>query len=201
MTNVTKAVLINERKKKFGDLDPAILENMNGDGVVYYHLNAKGERVYGLPKGPRTSDSPPLISEVFTGPGQVQQQFRDDCDINVVLRKYGAHTDYIPQDVQIPIEYFRDLSLQPTDLTEALEVVEEAREMFSELPAAVRRHVNDDPVKFLELSQTPEGVKIINELMNPPKQAPEAFPNAVEPQEAKPPKNASKAKRDASDEE
>lgn len=203
---VLKNAVIKENRDKFGDLHESILLNMDSSGLVYYNLNPKtGEKVY----LPLSQLSHPIYSEQYTGPSQTQQQFKDDCDINAVLKKYGAHHDYVPEDVSIPVEYFRDLSIAPRDLTEAMNLVQEANETFMDLPAHLRKAVNDDPRRLFELSQSEEGLKKLSELgFATPQEAPNFDSKAVEPRVApeapakqgKKPQGA-KAQNDESDEE
>lgn len=158
MSGVDVKIRREEMKEKFGDLPLEILDHISDFGRVWYVMK-NGKRVYGLPEGIRTQYDPPLMHEDYTGKGETQQQFRDDCDINHILRRYGASPNYVPGEIQIALENFRDLSLQPGDLTEAINIVEGANAAFMELPAELRRAVNDDPNVLLELSNTKDGLK------------------------------------------
>lgn len=161
MTALDKKLLVEKNKKRFGDLPLEILENIQDDGLIYYTKHPKtGEKMY----APLSSLSLPIHSEQYTGRSKTQQQFKDDADINLVLKKYGAFKDYVPEDVSIPLEYFRDLSMLPSDFTESLNVIAESNQMFMDLPAHLRRAVNDDPRRLLELSQSPEGLETLKKL-------------------------------------
>lgn len=125
-----------------------------------------------------------------TGDGLTQQEFKDETDINLILAKYGIHAiaGSHPPDV------YRDIS-QEYDYAEAFEAVEEAKELFAQLPADARRKLNDDPVKLMELSQTEEGIqKLLDMGFNDPlkasssKSVPEGQSAAKAQAEAKEPK-------------
>lgn len=87
----------------------------------------------------------------FSGPGRTKQAFKDECDINQIMARYkktGAITHYA--------RYQGEYGFAPAvDFREALETVRRGGEMFSELPADVRRRFDNDPAKFLEFVQEP----------------------------------------------
>lgn len=175
-SDVAAEFRLNAMKKKFGDLPLPILTSINDDGLVYfYYLN--GEKIYGFPPA---GLNVPLNSEVHTGLGETQQQFRDECDINLVLKKYGVHESYVPEEVAIAADYFRDVSQVPMSITDAFDAVDEAKEMFLMLPAEARRAVGDDPVQLFRMAQTEEGLAKLSE-----------FGFGVSPQQ--PPKTSNKA--------
>jgi len=152
MNAIDKKVLLEKRKKQFGDLIEDILLNIDDSGLVYYTINKDGKKVYGISKDSQ------VYSEHYFGQSQTQQQFREECDINLVLKRYGAHHDYVPDQVNHALEHFRDLSIAPQDLTEAYQVIDQAHEAFMDLPADLRRIVNDSPSVLLELSSSDEGL-------------------------------------------
>lgn len=85
-------------------------------------------------------------SRAGTLPTRTQQHFKEDCDINNVIRKYGqtgmwAHLD--PREAT-----YGDFS-QETDLTAATQLVDQAQREFDALPAAVRALCQNDPVMLL----------------------------------------------------
>lgn len=174
MTPVEKQVYLKNRKKQFGDLSEEILLNIDNSGLVYYSINDKGEKIYG------SNQKGPLYSEIYFGPSLTQQQFKEDCDINLVLKKYGVHHDYVPGQVAIGIENFRDLSIAPKDLTEAMAIVQHANESFMDLPAELRRAVGDDARVLLELSSSEEGVEKLKAAGFGAKNAPDASEKASE---------------------
>jgi len=75
-----------------------------------------------------------------------QQQFRDECDINTILDRFGV-TGTVPTNVRQPLtEDFIDAM----DYQSALNALIEAEQSFMEMPAKVRAEFDNDPGKFIE---------------------------------------------------
>lgn len=148
-------------------------------------LDVYGQEIIGLEPGVvRTPMSPPVHVLLHTGPGLTQQEFKDECDMNLILKKYGVYAAANP-----PAAIYRDVSMG-YDYVEAFNAVEEAKAAFAELPAEARRALGEDPIKLMTLSQTPEGIKELVKMgFGDPKptpeiapiKAPEAQPGAVDP--------------------
>lgn len=84
--------------------------------------------------------------KIFTKPSMAKQSFRDECDINNVLKKYnktGQLPDLIKQNPQ-----YGDFSEAP-DYQDALNLVILAEQQFNALPAHARKRFNNDPAEFL----------------------------------------------------
>lgn len=77
---------------------------------------------------------------------QVQQQFKDSCDINNIMAKYQETgildhvSNYGPQYGEVDAVTFK----------EAMDLVASSVTMFEELPAAARDYFNNNPEQFLE---------------------------------------------------
>jgi len=146
-------------------------------------LDDYGQEIIGDTKGIRTIASPPVFQLLHTGPGLTQQEFKDECDMNLILKKYGIYAA-----ANAPAMVFRDVS-HGYDYLEAFNAVQEANEAFAALPADARRALDHSPLRLMELSQTPEGVAQLVKMGfgNPPSEE-DSNPKAVEPQEPKAPK-------------
>lgn len=81
-------------------------------------------------------DFPPTLS---------QQQFKDECDINVIMDRYTA-TGQAPQFVGAFFDDFSDVR----EFHEAQNILLAAQEEFLSLPARVRERFNNDPGRLLE---------------------------------------------------
>lgn len=85
------------------------------------------------------------------GPGRAKQSMRDECDINLIMRKYqktGAITHFSkfsPQYGEVPAIEYR----------EALDLLRETQQMFSHLPSGLRKEFDNDPAAFLSFVQDP----------------------------------------------
>lgn len=94
-----------------------------------------------------------------TEPSATKQEFKDDCDINKILRKYqrtGAinhFAKYAPM--------YGDFS--SCDLQEAHDLIKRASKMFDELPSSIRKEVST-PEGFLDFVQDPKNKARMDEL-------------------------------------
>ena len=124
------------------------------------------------------------------GPSMVQQHFKDECDINRIVKKY-TETGLVTHVASSPGEY--GIS-DGTSFTEAMFLVTQAQEQFDQLPSEVRAHFNNDPADFLDAAhdderydefvdlglvmpreeETPVQVEVINREPNAAPEAPQA---------------------------
>lgn len=88
-------------------------------------------------------------------PTRTKQSFKEECDINNILKKYGR-TGQLPDLIEKdPI--YGDFS-EPTSYQEAMNLVILANEQFANLSAKTRERFSNDPVKFLEFTNNPENI-------------------------------------------
>lgn len=109
-----------------------------------------------------------------------QQSDAIDCDINVIMERYGQ-TGQVPQLLTPGIG--GDFSII-TDYRSALDAVRRADEQFHEIPAAIRNEFQNDAGKFIEFAQNPENIDKLREWKLAPK-APDPVPSpraTAEPQ-------------------
>ncbi|AXH75125.1 MAG: internal scaffolding protein [Microviridae sp.] len=78
--------------------------------------------------------------------GRTKQSFKDECDINVLMRRYEV-SGVLPQDVSTST--YGDFSDAPSFM-EAQNVLARANAQFASLPARVRDRFGNDPAVFLE---------------------------------------------------
>jgi len=93
----------------------------------------------------KNSDSAKLV---FTRPSRTKQSFRDECDINNILRKFNV-TGQLPVGSVQP--QYGDFS-GVTDYQSALNAVMAAQDSFLALPAKVRSRFANDPALFVEFA-------------------------------------------------
>jgi len=91
--------------------------------------------------------SPRVRQAIYFDPKQdrTQQSFRDECDINVLMKRY-EQTGILPQGKELPAQ-FADVSAM--DFTESMNQVAVVRGVFSQLGARVRARFENDPGVFL----------------------------------------------------
>lgn len=115
---------------------------------------------------------------------EVQQCFKDECDMNFILRKHQKtglldHVNTYKGD-------YADLS-EPVDYQTALNVVISAESAFSSLPSNIRKQFENSPHKFLEFVNNPDNIDSLRDLglAKPLEQAPADLPPVVDPVEPK----------------
>ena len=82
---------------------------------------------------------------------QAQQHFKDQCDINRMVKTY-AQTGLINQTTRMPLpEDFVGV----TDYHTAMNAVRRGEEAFNGLPATVRERFDNDPGKFVDFCLDP----------------------------------------------
>lgn len=107
-----------------------------------------------------------------------QQSFREECDINEIVRRFGL-TGELPENLAMPVSGdFTGIS----DFQEAMNVVRRAEEEFLRVPAELRARFNNEPgrlVAFLaDDKNREEAVKL--GLVNPPVEKPRDVVQAVD---------------------
>lgn len=86
-------------------------------------------------------------------PGRTKQSFKDECDINNIMKKF-ATKGILPEMIKRNPVY-GDFS-EPLDYQESCNLVLRADEQFQALPARVRERFQNSPAKFLEFAASPE---------------------------------------------
>lgn len=78
--------------------------------------------------------------------GGAKQEFKDECDINTIVERFGLGYD-MPQNHRPP-QYgdFTNIS----DYHSAMNATAKAREAFEELPADLRAKFDNDPGKYVD---------------------------------------------------
>lgn len=76
-------------------------------------------------------------------PSLTQQQFAEDADLNVIMKRYGVTDGAIPPGALDP-RYFGDFTDAP-DFRQALDTVRDANEKFQALPADIRNRFLNRP--------------------------------------------------------
>jgi len=89
------------------------------------------------------------LTAVNTGSeSRVQQHFRDEVDINTIVRRFGVSGSW-PVTAQTGV--YGDFS-GITDFETAVEKIEGVRERFSKLPAHLRERFDNSPAKLIKLA-------------------------------------------------
>lgn len=91
------------------------------------------------------------VFSIDESPSRTRQEFKDECDINFILRNY-QRTGALNHFAKFGPQYGDFSSI---DFHESMNVVASANTMFAELPSKVRRRFGNDPGAFLEFVQDP----------------------------------------------
>lgn len=86
-------------------------------------------------------DVPPS-SGITCGDGLTQQHFKDECDINNILR------NYVPPVNNVPPPVFGDFTT--SDLMSAYDIVRRASSNFDALDSNIRARFNNNPVELMQ---------------------------------------------------
>lgn len=94
------------------------------------------------------SRSTPRLRVVFVNSGEslTKQAFKDECDINVIMRRY-ERSGVLPVNMRGEPRYVDCTSI---DYLESMRVVADARSAFESLPARVRARFEHDPARLME---------------------------------------------------
>lgn len=90
------------------------------------------------------------------GPGRTRQEFKDECDVNQILRKF-AKTG-LATHMAKGVPQYGDFS-NVTDYQTAIEQIKDAELSFLELPANIRRYFDNNPAKLVQWMSDPENAQ------------------------------------------
>lgn len=104
---------------------------------------------------------------------RTQQQFKDECDINGIVERFGI-TGQLPNNLRMPIQ---DEFIETMDYQTALNKLMEADDAFMQLPANVRKEFQNDAGRFVEFASNPDNLEKCREwgLAMPAAREPEAM--------------------------
>ena len=85
-------------------------------------------------------------------PSRTKQSFKDECDINTIVRRFGL-TGQLPSDIRMPLN--GDFTNVP-DFRTAMDMIVAARESFEAMPADVRSRFHNDAAEFVDFCSDPK---------------------------------------------
>lgn len=89
-----------------------------------------------------------------TSEDRTQQQHKEECDINTLVRRFGLGIVTVPG---LSIPKYGDFS-HISNYHEALNQIAAAREAFEALPADMRDRFTNDPGRFVDFASDPANV-------------------------------------------
>lgn len=84
-----------------------------------------------------------------------QQQFRDECDINNIIKQYQV-TGLLPEPDKVPS--YGDVSDLPS-FQEAQAIIMEATDRFNALPSNIRARFDHNPGNFIAFMDNPDNLQ------------------------------------------
>lgn len=91
---------------------------------------------------------------LHTGPEtRTKQEFKEECDINVLMKRY-QRTGLFPQHPGQQPRYVSNIGMP--DYQQSLHIVMAAQEQFASLNSELRKRFDNDPAKFLAFVNDPE---------------------------------------------
>lgn len=105
-----------------------------------------------FPDGERVRERPRLKKE-FKLPSRTKQEFRDECDINVLMKRYRK-TGLFPQYPGQTPQYVSNIGMP--DYQQSLHIVMQAESEFNALNSELRKRFDNDPAKFLAFVNDPD---------------------------------------------
>lgn len=97
------------------------------------------------------------VDLVCADDGLTRQEFKDECDINVLLAQY-ERTGVLPANDRLGQGQYLDLTDVP-DLQKAFQIIGQAEAAFMTLPASVRKEFDNDAMKFVAFAEDPGNIE------------------------------------------
>lgn len=101
------------------------------------------------------------VQTIFEEESLAQQQFKDQCDVNVIMNKYKKGKPITHLNTKTGV--YADL-LEIPDYQQALHTIKSAQDAFMDLPAQVRAQHGNDPQQLINWLSNPsnddEAVKL-----------------------------------------
>lgn len=130
----------------------------------------------------------PKTGELVKEPSMTKQSFKEECDINNIIREFGVTgiATHIRQNEGL----FVDLPA-PMEFQEAIELARGAQSAFDALPAQVRARFENDPEQFLAFMGNPDNQEEMIKLglAKDTRPGPEPAPQKVQIVNPDPPKS------------
>ncbi|QCQ84657.1 internal scaffolding protein [Blackfly microvirus SF02] len=105
----------------------------------------------------------PQTGELTKMPSMTKQEFRDECDINNVIKAFSTTGMFKHVSARAAAGTYQDLP-DSVDFQESLHEVQKAREAFMTLPAKLRGRFFNDPAEFLAFTHNPDNLEELRSL-------------------------------------
>jgi len=109
-------------------------------------------------------------------PSRAQQQFKNEVDVNVIVRRFGVTGHILTSGIQGVYGDFAGIE----DFEGAAAKVQDARTRFYRLPPDIREHFENDPAQLIRFVQTAKP-KEMREVFGSAAGVPEEKPSPEQP--------------------
>lgn len=96
----------------------------------------------------------PLTGEITTPPSLTKQSFKDECDINNIIKAFSVTGQVQHINARASQGTYADLPGE-IDFQQSLNTIKEAQNAFASLPSKVRDRFGNDPAQFLAFMSDP----------------------------------------------
>lgn len=113
------------------------------------------------------------VQKFFNKPSKAQQNYRDSCNINKIIKRYASQTGVDPMTLD-PNSFgglYGDFTQVPV-LRDALGQVAQVQSFFDALPLNIRDKFNHDVRSFVDFCSVPENHSVLVDLGLIPKGPP-----------------------------
>lgn len=86
-------------------------------------------------------------------PTKTKQSFKEECDINNIVKKYDKGRGLLTH-VNHAIAQYGDFT-EKNEYQDALNLLNQSRDNFAKIPSEIRRQFDNDPGEFLEFAGNP----------------------------------------------
>jgi phage internal scaffolding protein len=117
----------------------------------------------------------PVTGEIRPGPLMTKQEFKDQCDINNIIKSYKLTGQIAHMAANAAQGMYADLP-EPLDFQEAQNILKQATDSFASLPSQIRDRFENSPHLFLTFLNDPNNRDEAIKLGLIAKPAPESEP-------------------------
>ena len=110
--------------------------------------------------------------------GRTKQAFKDSTDINKILKK-AQHTGSIAHLQKYPEAIYGEFLGTDFDLLTAHQRIDQANQIFADLPSEVRGEFGNDPLRFVKFAGDPANNGKLRQLLPALAKPGSYFPNPV----------------------
>lgn len=96
------------------------------------------------------------VQTIVEGESLTQQQFKDDCDVNLIMAKFMKTGQVTHWNSKSGV--YGDFTEIPS-YHEAMQTITQAQDAFMQLPAEVRLKFNNDPQQLMDYLNDPQKVE------------------------------------------